>query len=241
MRRWLATITIAVLCVGRVTADVTITMATSVEGPMTALAGGGNMSPENRHADQGRQVAHGSRPGRSERCDAHRPRNQAGDHVAARRQDRDRARWGGARRRETPDPAAEGRYHGQADREEARDRHSPVRRVHGRDVDGHGIDGGGRHAAGRRRHAQGRAHDGDRLPLGGEGRPRQRGVPGVSDQCLEAGHLRPVRRFARHALGHRTDAHRLQGRAGHSLSQRAHDERRRQRRDGRDDEEDRGR
>jgi hypothetical protein len=46
MRRWLATITIAVLCVGRVTADVTITMATSVEGPMTALAGGGNMSPK---------------------------------------------------------------------------------------------------------------------------------------------------------------------------------------------------
>jgi hypothetical protein len=46
MRRWLATIALAVLCVGRVTADVTITMVTTIEGPMAALAGGGNMTPK---------------------------------------------------------------------------------------------------------------------------------------------------------------------------------------------------
>ena len=43
MRRWLMTIGIVALCVGRVGADVTIT--TTLEGPMMALAGG-NVSPK---------------------------------------------------------------------------------------------------------------------------------------------------------------------------------------------------
>ena len=44
MRRWLATIGIAVLCVAGVSADVTITTVTTIEGPMAAMVGG--MSPK---------------------------------------------------------------------------------------------------------------------------------------------------------------------------------------------------
>ena len=44
MRRWMATIGIAVLCAVGVSADVTITTVTTLEGPMAAMAGG--MSPK---------------------------------------------------------------------------------------------------------------------------------------------------------------------------------------------------